>query len=65
LSNHIVNGKIAYRELKDGDKLTTVNGRELNILVANGAVSVSDIPVQPRDGKIMNGVMHMMDSVIL
>jgi len=65
LSNHIVNGKIAYRELKDGDKLTTVNGRELNVLVANGAVSVSDIPVQPRDGKIMNGVMHMMDSVIL
>jgi uncharacterized surface protein with fasciclin (FAS1) repeats len=65
LSNHIVNGKIAYRELKDGDKLTTVNGRELNVIVANGAVSVSDIPVQPRDGKIMNGVMHMMDSVIL
>ena len=65
LSNHIVNGKISYRDMKDGDKLTTVNGRELNVLVTNGAVSVSDIPVQPRDGKIMNGVMHMMDSVIL
>ena len=65
LSNHIVNGKISYRDMKDGDKLTTVNGRELNVLVANGAVSISDIPVQPRDGKIMNGVMHMMDSVIL
>jgi len=65
LSNHIVNGKISYRDMKDGDKLTTVNGRELNVHVNNGAVSVSDIPVQPRDGKIMNGVMHMMDSVIL
>jgi len=65
LSNHIVNGKISYRDMKDGDKLTSVNGRELNVLVTNGAVSVSDIPVQPRDGKIMNGVMHMMDSVIL
>ena len=65
LSNHIVNGKISYRDMKDGDKLTSVNGRELNVHVNNGAVSVSDIPVQPRDGKIMNGVMHMMDSVIL
>jgi uncharacterized surface protein with fasciclin (FAS1) repeats len=65
LSNHIVNGKISYRDMKDGDKLTTVNGRELNVHVNNGAVSVSDIPVQARDGKIMNGVMHMMDSVIL
>ncbi len=65
LSNHIVNGKIGYRELKDGDKLTAVNGRELKVQVTNGTVSVSDIPIQPRDAKIMNGVMHMMDSVII
>ena len=65
LSNHIVNGKIGYRELKDGDKLTAVNGRELKVQVTNGAVSISDIPIQPRDAKIMNGVMHMMDSVII
>lgn len=65
LSNHIVNGKIAYKELKDGDKLTAVNGRELKVQVTNGTVSISDIPVQPRDIKIINGVIHMMDSVIL
>ena len=65
LSNHIVSGKITYRELKDGDKLTSVNGRELKVQVTNGSVSISDIPIQPRDAKIMNGVMHMMDSVII
>ena len=65
LSNHIVNGIIPYQELKDGDKLTAVNGRELNVHVTNGSVSISDIPIQPRDVKIMNGVMHVMDSVIL
>ena len=65
LSNHIVNGKIDYRELKDGDKLTAVNGRELKVQVTNGTVSISDIPIQPRDAKIMNGVMHIMDSVII
>jgi uncharacterized surface protein with fasciclin (FAS1) repeats len=65
LSNHIVNGKITYKELKDGDKLIAVNGRELKVQVNNGTVSISDIPVQPRDVKIMNGVIHMMDSVII
>jgi len=65
LSNHIVNGKINYKELKDGDRLTTVNGRELKVQVNNGTVSISDIPIQPRDAKIMNGVMHVMDSVIM
>jgi uncharacterized surface protein with fasciclin (FAS1) repeats len=65
LSNHIVNGKIAYKELKDGDKLTTVNGRELRVQVNNGTVSIADIPVQPRDVKILNGVIHVMDTVII
>jgi uncharacterized surface protein with fasciclin (FAS1) repeats len=66
LSNHIVNGKIIYKDLKDGDRLTAVNGRELKVQVNNnGAVSISDIPILPRDSKIMNGVMHMMDSVII
>jgi uncharacterized surface protein with fasciclin (FAS1) repeats len=51
--------------LKDGDKLTTVNGRELKVQVNNGTVSISDIPVQPRDVKILNGVIHVMDSVII
>jgi len=65
LSNHIVNGKIDYKELKDGDKLTTVNGRELQVQVNNGNVKIADIPVQPRDVKILNGVIHVMDTVII
>ena len=65
LSNHIVNGKIIYKDMKDGDKLTAVNGRELKVQVNNGSVSISDIPILPRESKIMNGVMHMMDSVII
>jgi uncharacterized surface protein with fasciclin (FAS1) repeats len=65
LSNHIVKGKIGYVELKDGDKLTTVNGRELHVKTKNGSVSISDIAIQPRESKISNGVMHLMDTVIM
>jgi uncharacterized surface protein with fasciclin (FAS1) repeats len=65
LHNHIVNGKISYKELKDGDTLTTVNGRTLHIQVKDGKVSIGDIPVQQRETRISNGIMHMMDAVIL
>ena len=65
LSNHIVKGKIGYVELKDGDKLTTVNGRELHVKAKNGSVSIGDIAILPRESKISNGVMHLMDTVIM
>jgi len=28
-------------------------------------VRISDIPIQPRDAKILNGVLHVMDTVII
>jgi uncharacterized surface protein with fasciclin (FAS1) repeats len=65
LNNHIVSGKIAYDTLKDGDKLVSVNGKKLDVHVTNGSVSIGDIPVTAREAKISNGVMHVMDTVIL
>ncbi len=64
LNNHIVNGRIAVKELKDGDKLTTLNGKELVVQAKNGAVTIGDISIQPREAKISNGVMYVADSVI-
>ena len=64
LNNHIVSGKINFLDLKDGDKLTTVNGREIAITVKNGTVHTGDIAITARDGKVSNGVIHMTDTVI-
>jgi len=64
MNNHIVSGKIAFADLKDGDKLTTVNGKELLVQVKDGAVSIGNTAVHPRLAKIMNGVMHLTDSVM-
>lgn len=64
LNNHIVDGKILFRELKDGDTIKTLNGRELNVQVKNGAVSINDAVLVARDGKISNGIMHSLDAVI-
>jgi uncharacterized surface protein with fasciclin (FAS1) repeats len=66
LKNHIVSGKIVLNELKDGDRLETVNGKELMVEVKNGVVSIDNTKVQPSDTKkITNGVMHVMDSLIM
>jgi uncharacterized surface protein with fasciclin (FAS1) repeats len=64
LNNHIVKGKISYQELKDGDTLTTVNGKQLLIHIKNGTTRIGDIPITAREARISNGVMHMMDTVI-
>jgi uncharacterized surface protein with fasciclin (FAS1) repeats len=65
VNNHIVSGKIVFDDLKDGDKLTTVNGKELLVQVKNGAVQVGEVNVQQRDAKVSNGVIHLMDTVMM
>ncbi|HEX6432043.1 MAG TPA: fasciclin domain-containing protein [Niastella sp.] len=63
LNNHIVKGKIHFKDLKDGDSLETVNGNQLKVEVANGKVSIRDAAVVGRDAKITNGVLHSTDTV--
>ena len=65
LNNHIVSGKISFTDLKDGDKLTTLNGKELVVSVKNGSVQVGEGHVTQRDAKISNGVMHLTDAVMV
>lgn len=63
LNNHIVSGKILFKELKDGDKLTTVNGKELVVQEKDGNISIGGATILPRDSKISNGTMHLSDAV--
>lgn len=64
MKNHVVDGKINFKELKDGDKLKTVNGKELKVRVKDNVVMVDDIEVQDMGTKkISNGVIHLTDTV--
>ncbi|MEI7472917.1 MAG: fasciclin domain-containing protein [Chitinophagaceae bacterium] len=64
LNNHIVHGRILFADLKHGDKLTNLNGKELLIQEKNGKISIGEINVLARDAKISNGAMHVTDTVI-
>jgi uncharacterized surface protein with fasciclin (FAS1) repeats len=63
LNNHLINGKVYFKDLKDGDRLETINGNQLLVEVRNGIVKIGDAVILGREAKISNGVMHSTDTV--
>jgi uncharacterized surface protein with fasciclin (FAS1) repeats len=57
-------GKIEFKELKEGEKLKTMNGKELSIHIKDGKVSVNGAIIQQQDVKTSNGVIHSLDTVL-
>ena len=65
LHNHILDSVVSFQNLKDGDKLTTINGKELLVTVKDGRVNINDNPIEIRQQKISNGVIHLTDTVFM
>jgi uncharacterized surface protein with fasciclin (FAS1) repeats len=70
LTYHVVPGKIEAADLKDGQKLTTVEGEQLTVkksggktmlVDAKGGTSTITIP----DVNQSNGVIHVIDTVVM
>lgn len=64
LTYHVVAGKVMAADVKAG-KVATVNGKEASIEVAGGAVKIDGAKVVKTDLLGSNGVIHVIDSVIL
>ena len=64
LNNHVVPGRLAFKELKDGDKLKTLAGKDLMVNVKDGKVSIEGAIIQSRDINSSNGVVHSLDTVL-
>ncbi len=65
LSYHVVADAIASSEINDGDDVDTLLGPWLDISIADGEVSVGDARVVMTDIEASNGVIHVIDSVLL
>ena len=65
LNDHAVPGKIYFKDLKDGQKLKTINGKELNVFVKSDCVRISEATIQERDMEGWNGVVHSLDKLIV
>lgn len=64
LNLHVVPGKLEYKDLKDGTKLKTLQGRELEVAWQDGKVTIDGATIQNRDVKASNGVIHSLDKVL-
>jgi uncharacterized surface protein with fasciclin (FAS1) repeats len=64
LTYHVVPGKVMAADVKTMNA-KTVNGKELAIKVADGKVTVDNATVVKTDVAAKNGVIHVIDTVVL
>ncbi len=65
LTFHVITGKKMIKDLRDGQKLPTVNGKEVSVTVKDGDVRINGAKILARDRQGSNGVIHSVDSVYL
>lgn len=68
LTYHVVPGKVMAADvgkLLDGTKVKTVEGREFKLGLKGGKVTVDNANVVRTDIEATNGVIHVLDSVIM
>ncbi len=65
LTYHVVAGKAMSGDLSDMMVLETVQGEEVTIYITDGNVMVNDANVVQADIETSNGVIHVIDKVIL
>ena len=64
LTYHVVPGRLTTAQLVAGD-LKTVEGDSLKVALTNGKVTVNDATVSGTDVPATNGVIHVIDTVLL
>ena len=67
LKYHVVSGKVAAADAikMDGKSAKTLNGAEIKITVVDGKVKINDATVATADVEASNGVIHIIDTVLM
>jgi transforming growth factor-beta-induced protein len=62
---HVVPGKVMAADVSDGLVAETLRGAEVSFSVSDGKVMINDAEIVATDIETSNGVIHVIDSVIL
>jgi uncharacterized surface protein with fasciclin (FAS1) repeats len=63
LSCQILAEKRLYRDFTNGQKVKTINGKEMNVTVKDGEVRINGAKILAHDRQGSNGVVHSVDAV--
>jgi transforming growth factor-beta-induced protein len=65
LTYHVVSGKVMAKQAMKLNDAKTVNGQSLTLTHSGGALKIDDAKVVKADIACSNGVIHVIDSVVL
>jgi uncharacterized surface protein with fasciclin (FAS1) repeats len=65
LTYHVVAGEVKAADLKDGQKVKTLQGEELTVAIKDGKVTINGANVTAADLTGSNGVVHVIDAVLM
>jgi len=65
LQYHVHPGEVVSADLKSGEQVSTLEGSKLNITINNSTVKVNNATVTKADQFAINGVVHVIDAVLL
>jgi uncharacterized surface protein with fasciclin (FAS1) repeats len=65
LTYHVVAGSVKAADLKDGQKVKTLQGDELTVSIKDGKVKINGANVTTADLAGSNGVIHVIDAVLM
>jgi uncharacterized surface protein with fasciclin (FAS1) repeats len=65
LTYHVVAGNVKAADLKDGQKVKTLQGGELTVSIKEGKVMINGANVTAADLASSNGVIHVIDAVLM
>jgi len=65
LTYHVFNGKVDSNQVVNLTSAKTLNGQEVKVMVDNGKVMINDATVIQTDIDAGNGLIHVIDTVLL
>lgn len=64
LTYHVVSGNVLSTDLKSGE-VKTLEGSPVNVMISKNGVMVNNSTVKAADVKASNGVIHVIDTVLM
>merc|ERR1711966_332864 len=65
LTYHVVSGAVHAADLHDGEQIKTVEGQQVEAHVSEHGVAINDAKVVTKDVAASNGVVHIIDTVLM